>query len=389
MTDTKQPEALRLADAMERLTKSSHWWTDGEPIHIAVAAELRSLHTENETLRAGYDAARLEIASLQGQLEAVGAGGVGRLVGATQRLDRETSQFLSDVMTAAGLVEHGKQCKALAERVANGCRTLRTALAAAAPAPPIMCKPPKSWNKRGQDAYRRGWEAREAALAAAVPAQPVALVSQETFNDDGTSDIIIPALPIGMALYAASQPDAQNAAQNPLTTEEIDALCTQVGFTAWPEWDGDDYQSMWYELAQAIEAAHGITEPEAAGTPKEVVLMEFRFGPKNPEPDQPESLPLTQDEIVSMALEADPWGTNGRLAEFALLRPSTLLRFAALVTAAERRACAAACEKVKQRAESAAKSSFVTDAGAALHNAMAAAAHNCMLAIAARGSNGH
>ena len=46
---------------------------------------------------------------------------------------------------------------------------------------------------------------------AAVPAgmEPVAHVSQETFNDDGTSDIIIPALPIGMALYAAPQPAAQ------------------------------------------------------------------------------------------------------------------------------------------------------------------------------------
>lgn len=31
---------------------------------------------------------------------------------------------------------------------------------AAAPAQPIMCQPPKSWNKRGQDAYRRGWEDR-------------------------------------------------------------------------------------------------------------------------------------------------------------------------------------------------------------------------------------
>ena len=42
--------------------------------------------------------------------------------------------------------------------------------------------------------------------ALAAPAQPVAHVSQETFNDDGTSDIIIPALPIGMPLYAAPQP---------------------------------------------------------------------------------------------------------------------------------------------------------------------------------------
>ena len=32
--------------------------------------------------------------------------------------------------------------------------------ALAAPEQPIMCQPPKSWNKRGQDAYRRGWEDR-------------------------------------------------------------------------------------------------------------------------------------------------------------------------------------------------------------------------------------
>lgn len=58
-------------------------------------------------------------------------------------------------------------------------------------------------------------EKLEAMLRAALatPAQPVAHVSQETFNDDGTSDIIIPALPIGMALYAAPQPAAQ--AQHP------------------------------------------------------------------------------------------------------------------------------------------------------------------------------
>lgn len=74
MTDTKQPEALRLADAMERFTKSSHWWTDGEPIHIAVAAELRRLQSENEQLRAGYAQARREIATLQAQAQQCGAG---------------------------------------------------------------------------------------------------------------------------------------------------------------------------------------------------------------------------------------------------------------------------------------------------------------------------
>ena len=86
--------------------------------------------------------------------------------------EREFKQFLSDVLTAAGLVTHGKKCKDLGRRLGEMSMRLLTA--------------PKT-----------------------AAAQPVAHVSQETFNDDGTSDIIIPALPIGMALYAAPQPAAQ------------------------------------------------------------------------------------------------------------------------------------------------------------------------------------
>ncbi|ASK91831.1 MULTISPECIES: hypothetical protein [Xanthomonas] len=41
-------------------------------------------------------------------------------------------------------------------------------------------------------------------LAARQPVgEPEAVVSQETYNDNGTSDIIKPALPIGTALYTA------------------------------------------------------------------------------------------------------------------------------------------------------------------------------------------
>ena len=47
------------------------------------------------------------------------------------------SQFLSDVMTAAGLVEHGKQCKALGQRLADGCATFRTMLYTTPPAAPV------------------------------------------------------------------------------------------------------------------------------------------------------------------------------------------------------------------------------------------------------------
>ena len=64
----KQPEALRLA---EMLT-ANEW-----PGHVTLVsyarecvAELLRQHAENETLRAGYAAARLEIGSLKAQLHA-------------------------------------------------------------------------------------------------------------------------------------------------------------------------------------------------------------------------------------------------------------------------------------------------------------------------------
>ena len=66
---TKQPEALRLA---EMLT-ADEW--PGSVTLVSYArecvAELLRQHAENETLRAGYAAARLEIESLKAQLPTV------------------------------------------------------------------------------------------------------------------------------------------------------------------------------------------------------------------------------------------------------------------------------------------------------------------------------
>ena len=47
------------------------------------------------------------------------------------------------------------------------------------------------------------------------------------------------------------------AAHKPLTDEQIEKLCAEIGFTSWPEWDGGALQEMWMQLARAIEAAHG------------------------------------------------------------------------------------------------------------------------------------
>ena len=60
---TQKPEALRLANVCSNLTRYSM------DAHL-IAAELLRQHAENETLRAGYAAARLEVESLKAQLHA-------------------------------------------------------------------------------------------------------------------------------------------------------------------------------------------------------------------------------------------------------------------------------------------------------------------------------
>ena len=64
---TEQPEALQLADDLDaeagRITQYTN--SRGDLLRELAAAELRCQHAEIETLRAGYDAARLEIESLQ------------------------------------------------------------------------------------------------------------------------------------------------------------------------------------------------------------------------------------------------------------------------------------------------------------------------------------
>lgn len=59
---------------------------------------------------------------------------------------------------------------------------------------------------------------------------------------------------------------------------------------------------------------------------------------------------MSRDEIIAMAREADPFGDDGRLVSLAMLTPGTLERFAALVAAREREACAQACDAEAERA---------------------------------------
>lgn len=59
---------------------------------------------------------------------------------------------------------------------------------------------------------------------------------------------------------------------------------------------------------------------------------------------------MTHEEIIAMAREADPFGDDGRLVSLAMLTPGTLERFAALVAAREREACAQVCANEEARA---------------------------------------
>lgn len=153
MMNGQQPEALRLADKYEvEGFLQDHRFAQNEWCNQA-AAELRSLYAGNASLRSGYDASRHEIDALRTRVEelgqmardcndrrvielqarvqeleemlaAVGAGGVEPLR-KSPVTGAEFSQFLSDVMTAAGLAEHGKQCKALATRLGDTVMRLR------------------------------------------------------------------------------------------------------------------------------------------------------------------------------------------------------------------------------------------------------------------------
>jgi hypothetical protein len=68
------------------------------------------------------------------------------------------------------------------------------------------------------------------------------------------------------------------------------------------------------------------------------------------DPNEGEGQAMSTDEIISMARAADPFGDDGRLVSLAMLTPGTLKRFAALVAAKEREACAQVCASEEARA---------------------------------------
>ena len=96
---------------------------------------------------------------------------------------------------------------------------------------------------------------------------------------------------------------------------------------------------------------------------------------------------MTPEEIIAIAKEA-------RISEMGLNidGSSDLLglfeRFAALVAAKEREACALVCDAERQDFGGVAAGPMTTDAGKRVHEAMAAGAATCAAAIRARGTKG-
>lgn len=90
--------------------------------------------------------------------------------------EREFKQFLSDVLTAAGLVTHGKKCKDLGRRLGEMSMRLRTAPKTAAAPAQAGEYPPSSAGIRLPQPAARGAAPSNGALAA--PAQPVAWALQ-------------------------------------------------------------------------------------------------------------------------------------------------------------------------------------------------------------------
>lgn len=89
---------------------------------------------------------------------------------------------------------------------------------------------------------------------------------------------------------------------------------------------------------------------------------------------------MTQAEIIAMATEA---GLNSyRIAPGEAV--AVWERFAALVAAKEREACAQVCDAERQDFGGVAAGPMTTDAGKRVHEAMAAGAATCAAAIRAR-----
>ncbi len=141
MTDKQQSDALHLADELEDSLEShdgSSLTARCQGIADAAAAELLRLHAENETLRTGYEAARLEIESLRAaQPAGAQQPGTAGLVGALEDAQRAINSMKVEAETAAQGDEQMmlEACETISNEGLQADMAIRAALASHGQAP--------------------------------------------------------------------------------------------------------------------------------------------------------------------------------------------------------------------------------------------------------------
>jgi|GEM_PF-1944784 len=169
------------------------------------------------------------------------------------------------------------------------------------------------------------FEQAAAALAARQPVgqEPVAEVSGETFNNDGTSDIIKPALAIGTKLYAA--PPAHPVAPSP-SCGGGEVVCEKVarfleiliGHDAWPNIRSAYGESWWESVEKMRDELRALAAPQPPA--QGVDLGQFRpavcaMGLYAEEPEDVDEAKRLLALIDSLAAGGEPNAAPNRLTE--------------------------------------------------------------------------
>ena len=188
------------------------------------------------------------------------------------------SQFITDVLTAAGLIAHGKQSKALSQRLADGVMLFRLS-PGAAPTAEIDWKDQYEKQKRRAEMWIAKYEKDIGPLERVYPAQaaPKELVNQklvealeraESSLSDYQQDVafheydadVLNEVRAALDLYKKDQKvntsqervqKSEEIKQVPLTDEQIEDIA--IGIAA------DDYD---HDLVRRVERYHGIKEPK-------------------------------------------------------------------------------------------------------------------------------
>ena len=141
--DTKQPEALALAEELRTGKWMPNILQNEEALRDRAADELQILHAENESLRRSCDTLRervqmlgqlardvnsRRVLELEAQLEAVGAGGVSALMAAPNGWQLVPVEPTSEMVIEA--------YKAQGEATSSACEEIYRAMLAAAPSGP-------------------------------------------------------------------------------------------------------------------------------------------------------------------------------------------------------------------------------------------------------------